>query len=72
MMWFKKKPKVLKPVRIAVHLDDGSTIVHYAAYRTIRNDGRLTLHNGKDGAHIIADYAPGVWRSLTSGKRSIQ
>lgn len=74
MMWFKKKPAPpkLKPTRVAVHCNNGSTVVHYAIYRTVHKDGRLTLHDGENGGCVVADYAAGHWMSVTIGKRSIQ
>jgi hypothetical protein len=75
-MWpFKKKvviePKITKPPRVAIHLIDGRTIVHYAKFRTISELG-LTLHNEKGGGKEIAMYAPNTWHSITVGKRNIQ
>ena len=71
--FFKKKPapKPPKPQRIAVHMPDGATAVHYAAYRTIRNDGFLSLHDNKDGGWVVADYTPGAWVSLSHGTRKL-
>ena len=73
--FFKKKPeavKKLKPVRIAVHGSNGVTVAHYAIYRTLKNDGGLSLHDKEDGGCVVADYAAGRWVSVTIGKRSIQ
>lgn len=71
---FKKKKVSIgpKPSRVAVHLKDGRVVVHYAVYRTVRADGRLSLHDGRDGSYVVADYAAGVWTSLTFRKRSVQ
>lgn len=74
MMWFKKKPEVIKslrPVRIAVHCPGGVTVVHYAVYRTIRASGDLCLHDKYGGGHVVADYAHGHWCSVSIGKRSV-
>ncbi len=72
---FKKKPKPtpkpLKPVRIAVHCPDGTTVVHYAAYRTLRANGGLSLHDEKGGGQTVADYAPGAWTSVSCGTRKV-
>jgi hypothetical protein len=76
MFWFKKKP-VPKPIpkktpkRVAVHCPDGTTVVHYAVYRTVRSDGGLVLHNADDQGQIVAHYAPGHWASLSAGKRKV-
>ena len=71
--WFKKKPAPpkYKPKRIAVHCAGNVTIVHYAAYRTLRADGGLTLHDEVGGGHVVADYASGVWLSLSHGTRKV-
>ena len=71
--WFKKKPAPLKlkPKRVAVHCAGNVTIVHYAAYRTLRADGGLTLHDGFDGEQVVAEYASGVWLSLSRGTRKV-
>jgi hypothetical protein len=78
--WFKKKPAPvkpkLKPQRVAVHYHDGlswagTTVVHYAAYRTFRKDGGLSLHDNEDGSGVVADYAPGAWLSISSGTRKV-
>ena len=77
--FFKKKPapkppnppKPPKPQRIAVHLPDGTTAVHYAAYRTIHKDGFLSLHDNQGGGQAVADYTPGAWVSLSNGTRKL-
>lgn len=72
--WFKKKPapvKKLRPVRIAVHCAGNVTIVHYAVYRTLRADGGLTLHDATNCSEVVADYASGVWLSVTIGTRKV-
>lgn len=70
---FKKKPapKPPKPKRVAVHCPDGTTVVHYAAYRRFMSGGALCLHNKEDGGEVVADYAPGAWQSVSVGKRKV-
>lgn len=73
--FFKKKPEVvkkLKPVRIAVHRMDGTTVVHYAVYRTIYSSGNLCLHDALGGGRVVADYAAGQWSSISIGKRNVK
>lgn len=73
--WFKKKPapvKKLRPVRIAVHRTDGTTVVHYAIYRTISGNGNLCLHDALGGGQVVADYAAGQWASISIGKRNVK
>lgn len=70
-----QQPKVVKkqkPMRIAVHLVNGTTVVHYANFRSIFEDGRLSLHLKEGGGGVVADYAAGTWSSVTNGKRLIQ
>ena len=69
MFWFKKKP-TKKPKRVTVHCA-GLSVTHYAAYRTHRTNGGLILHNSEDGGEIVAEYAPGVWMSLSHGTRKV-
>lgn len=73
--WLKKKPtpapKKPKPQRVAVHCANGQTIVHYAVYREHTINGGLTLHNGKDGTKVVADYAQGAWLSISRGTRKV-
>ena len=72
--WFKKKkaaPEQKKPSKIAVHCPDGVTVVHYAAYRTLRSNGVLSLHNERNGKGVVAEYAPGAWSSITTGTRRV-
>ena len=78
MIWpFRKKPeppavvKKQKPVRLTVHLQNGTNVTHYAGFRTISADGALHLHNVKGGGQCVADYAPGTWISLSVGKRCV-
>lgn len=73
MFWLKKKPTPKPPVpkRVAVHRPDGTTVVHYAAYRTITGNGGLVLHNKTDQGHVVAQYAAGHWASLSVGKRKV-
>lgn len=77
MIWPFKKKKVVsqkKPPqapRVAVHMVNGPTIVHYARSRTIGSDGSLTLSDQLNGKGIIATYAPGVWHSVTMGPRKV-
>ena len=72
---FKKKPvpapKSPKPKRVAVHCSDGKTVVHYAAYRRFTSGGGLSLYNEAGGEHVVADYAPGAWLSVSVGKRKV-
>jgi len=66
------KPKPIpRASRIAVHLTDGRTIVHYAKRRTRRTDGSLVLHDGDDGGFIVAEYAAGSWSSMSTGTRKV-
>jgi hypothetical protein len=75
MSWFKKKPAEPKPLpkryRVSVHLKNGQTVIHYAAFRTLRDNGGLGLHNRSDGNGTVADYAAGEWSSVSVGKRSV-
>ena len=72
MFWFKKKPatKKLKPQRVTVHCA-GLSVTHYAVYQTHRAYGGLTLHNELDSKAVVAEYAPGVWMSLSHGTRKV-
>jgi hypothetical protein len=60
---FKKKPTP-KRRAVLVHLADGTTSLHKTAYRTIRNNGAMCLHNEKGGGLVVADYAAGSWVSM--------
>lgn len=64
-----EKPKPKRPIRISVHLFDGRTIVHYAHKRTRYESGWLSISD--DDGKIAADYAPGVWESVSVGKRCV-
>ena len=75
MIWpFRKKPdpKPVDPVRVTVMLKDGTYVAHRAAYRTKGADGSLQLHNRREGGTLVAEYAPGAWVCVTTGKRCIQ
>lgn len=67
----KKTVKKEKPVRVSVHLHNGTTIVHYCNYRTINGSGVLSLHDAKDGSKVVADYAAGTWLGASVGKRCV-
>ena len=74
--WFKKKApppveKPRKPIRIAVHLLDGRTIVHYGLSSSVNKEGQLRIYQDKDGKGLVAEYVKGFWASTSSGKRSI-
>ena len=74
LKFLKKTPQKVsqpKPKRISITLSDGSVVVHKAAYRTVKPDGRLSLHVSKDGGHIVAEYNKDYWLSLSVGKRSV-
>lgn len=60
-----------KHSRVAVHLMDGRTVVHYAKFNTRLPNGGLKLHDKESGDHLIAIYAPGVWHSMTTGTRKV-
>ena len=61
--WFKKKPAPNRRA-VLVHLTDGTSRWHKTAYRTIRNNGVMCLHNEEGGGRVVADYAAGSWVSM--------
>lgn len=79
LMFWKKKPpppppppKLPKQSKITVVLTDGTIITHWARYRSIRPDGRLTLHDNEKGGNVVAEYAPGFWGAMSAGKRAVR
>ena len=69
----KKAPEP-KRVRVSVHMPDGRTIVHYALSREIHANGRLSIYANPEtdpDRKILAEYAPGMWESVTAGRRKV-
>lgn len=67
-MFWKKKKKECKPVRVSVFLADGRVVTHMGTGRTVTPSGRVTI---LDNDKVVADYVAGTWTGLSVGKRTV-
>lgn len=67
-MFWKKKKKEYKPVKVSVFLADGRVVTHMGTDREISPSGRLHITSN---SIAVADYMPGTWTGLSVGKRTV-